>query len=74
MWHHGTVAVLPELGQLGQPPLPLALGHQQAIAHVAEKFHLHDVDLLDRDTRDLGPRLVSIGIVIENCNKVSEEP
>lgn len=49
--------------------LPISLGSEKVVLHVAEELDLHDVDFLYRDARNLGPGLVRISIVIKNCIK-----
>jgi len=47
------------------PLFPLLLRGEQAIAHVAEEFDFHNVHFLHRDARDFGPRLVGVGVVVQ---------
>ena len=57
---------IPTSGEGDMPGGPLRLGYEQAVAHVAQKLHLHDVNLLHGDTGDLGPSLVRVGVVVED--------
>ena len=74
----GPLQKLEELRESYQPFFPVLLGRQEAVPHVAEKLHLHDVDLIDRDARHICPRLVSVRVVVEKlvaqheCNR--EQP
>jgi hypothetical protein len=59
------------------PVPPRLFGCEKVVSHVAEKLDLHDVNFFNLDTRDFGPCLVGIGIVVEefitqhkcNCQK-----
>lgn len=62
--------------------MPCVDGDEQAIAHVGEKLHLHEVNFFDVDLRDFRPRLVGVGIVIKilvakherNCEQAELTP
>ena len=58
--------------QLGVPPSPLFLGRVEVVFHVAEELDFHDVYFSDRNPRYLGPRLIGVGVVIQDCLKRSE--
>ena len=49
------------------PTVPFLLGDEQVVSNIAEKLDLHDMDLLDRDARNLSPRLIRVGIIVKNC-------
>jgi hypothetical protein len=59
------VEVVAEKAQLGVPFGPFLLRREQVVANVAEELDLHDVDLLYCDARDLGPRLIGVGVIVE---------
>jgi hypothetical protein len=44
---------------------PFLLGGEQVVANVAEELDLHNVDLLNCDARDLGPRLIGVSVIVE---------
>jgi hypothetical protein len=44
---------------------PFFLGAEQVITDVAEELDLHDVDLLHCDTRDLGPCLIGVSVIVK---------
>ena len=48
------------------PLLPVLFRRVEVVLHVAEKFDLHHMNLLDRDTRYLGPGLIRVSVVIKN--------
>ena len=48
------------------PIFPIAFGGIQAISHIAQELHFHDVDFLDGYARHFSPSLVGIGIVVKN--------
>ena len=60
------VEIIPEFPQFYMPGLPFSLRRIQGVSHVAQKLNLHDVNLLNRYARYLGPRLVRIGVIIED--------
>lgn len=66
--------ILVETSQLGQPSLPLLLGGQEVIAHVAQKLHFHHVNFLHSKAGHLSPRLVGVRVVVQNCQPVSCQP
>lgn len=53
--------------QLGVPLSPFRFGSEQIVTDVAEELDLHDVYLLHGDTGDLGPRLIGVGVIVQNC-------
>ena len=55
----------PIVGQLVDPVLPLFGRNQHPVPHVAQKLDFHDMDLFHRDPRDVGPSLVSVGVVVQ---------
>lgn len=58
-----------EKTELRVPASPFSLGGEQVVADVAEELDLHDVDLLHRDARDLGPRLIGVGVIVQNWDE-----
>jgi len=40
-------------------------GGIETISHVAQKFHLHNMNILDIDTRNVCPSLVGVRVVVE---------
>jgi hypothetical protein len=62
------LTVLVESLELSHPFHPLFAGCVETISHVAQELDLHDVNLADSNAGNLGPCLVRIGIVIENCH------
>lgn len=59
---------LEECGELAQQSLPLRpvfRGGEQAIFHVAQELHFHDVNFRHINARNFGPGAVGVGVVIE---------
>lgn len=59
---------LEECGKLAQESLPLRPvvgGGEQAVLHVAQEFHFHDVNLRHVNARNFGPGAVGVGVVVE---------
>jgi len=61
-----AIEVLPQIAELFVPCVPLLGGSVEVVFHMAEKLHLHDVDLLHRNTRNLGPCFICVGVVVQN--------
>ena len=51
--------------QLGLPLAPLFSRGVEIVSHIAEKFDFHNVDFIDRNSRDFGPRFVGVGVVVQ---------
>ena len=47
------------------PLRPVVNVREEVVFHVAEEFNLHDVDLRNVDSRDFGPGLVRICVVVQ---------
>lgn len=54
-----------ELAELGLPSTPLGGRGEQVVFHVAEKFHLHDVDFHYRYARYFRPCLIGVGVIVQ---------
>jgi hypothetical protein len=66
-----SFVVFAEACQLLEPLLPFLLGGKKVISHIAEKLDLHDVDFLHSESRNLGPRFVRVGVIVEDWRHVS---
>jgi hypothetical protein len=60
------VEVIGEEAQLGVPPGPFGLRREKIIADVTQKLNLHYVNLMHCDARYFSPRLIGVGVIVEN--------
>ena len=70
----GSRRIVEEIGEKAQFVVPLGpflFRHEKVIANVAEKLHFHDVNFLDSDPGHLGPCLVGVRIIVQDCSSVS---
>ena len=61
--------VAPKKAQLDMPRFPLLVGNVKCVPHIAQEFHFHDMNLLHRNTRNFGPSLICVRIVIKNYDR-----
>ena len=61
--------VAPEKAQLDMPRIPFFIGDVKCISHIAQELHFHDMNLLHRNTRDFGPGLICVSIVIQDYER-----
>ena len=59
------VIVLVEASELVQPILPLFLVCQEAVPHIAEKFHFHEVNIVDGNHGHVRPRFVGVRVIVQ---------
>lgn len=59
------VEIITKETQLRVPTGPFLLRRKQVVADVAEELDFHDMDLLHRNARDLGPCLIGVSVIVQ---------
>ena len=60
------VVEIGEVSELGMPAVPIVLRSKKVVPNIAEKFRFHNMDLLQWYSRDIGPCLVGVAIVVQD--------